>query len=436
MPTKPPETPQPPSWDPYAGNILVQGLNPIPSPTEALQKLICIPRMPSNVATIPCHIRMHYLMDVRELHIPPLIDRQLLQSVDLMVRQGYKTRNPVRADTWALLNGEMRPRIVVQPEALGGSVEGISGVGKTQGCLRSLCALGPQTLHHEKFPRVAGPFIQVVWLSVEVPSSGRSIDFARSLMTAWDEATGGNRFSDWLAKDKISSGMRALYEWRQVAMSHFLGILHLDEVQNFFRLAPLEKRRQLKKDPTHAPELKCVEDEILKWLLSLINTGRIPLLVSGTPDGIGALSKRLATQERINTLGTHAFERLSDPSDSAYFSSFFETLSRYQYVAKPLEFNRDVEREIIDLTGGVQRIIIALWIAAHRTAFERGGDSLEIRDFRQAACTWLAPLAKAVAALKSGDPRALAQYDDIVRSDPDFWKNFWSSVMDNGHEWA
>jgi len=413
--------------DPYGDNILIRQINTIPSPAEALQKLMYLPRMPKDVESIPFHVRTHYLMDILDLHVPPLIERSLLQSVDLMVRQGYRSRDPLRAETWAAVNGEKIHSPVLLPRALAAAVEGISGVGKTQGCLRSLHSLGPQTIVHETFPRVAGSLMQVIWLSVEIPPSGKAADFARSLMTAWDQATGGRRFGEWLAKDKIANGLRALDEWQQVASAHFLGILHLDEVQNLFNLSSLERRAQRKRG-NQAPELAIVEDQVLRWLLSLTNTGQIPLLVSGTPDGIGALSKRLSTLERLTTCGFHAFQPISDPSQPDYFSSFISTLARYQYVAKPLAVDKDVEREIIDLTGGIQRVIIALWIAAHRVAYERNTDALEIQDFRKAATTWLAPLAPAIAALKSQDPRALSLYDDIMRLDSTFWVGFWSKM--------
>jgi len=414
--------------DPYGDNILIRQINPIPSPAEALQKLMYLPRIPKDVESIPFHVRTHYLMDVLDLHIPSLIERSLLQSVDLMVRQGYKSRDPLRAETWAGLYGEKLHNTPLLPRALGAAVEGVSGVGKTQGCLRSLHSLGPQTIVHEKFPRIAGSLMQVVWLSVEIPPSGKAADFARSLMTAWDQATGGRRFDEWLAKDKIANGLRALDEWQQVASAHFLGILHLDEVQNLFKLSSLEMRAQRKRAQAQAPELAIVEDQVLRWLLSLSNTGQIPLLVSGTPDGIGALSKRLSTLERLNTCGFHAFQPISDPSEPDYFGSFLSTLARYQYVAKPLVVNKDVECEIIDLTGGIQRVIVALWIAAHRVAYERNTDTLEIQDFRKAASTWLAPLAPAIAALKSQDPRALSRYDDLMRLDSAFWVGFWSKM--------
>jgi hypothetical protein len=35
--------------------------------------------------------------------------------------------------------------------------------------------------------------------------------------------------------------MRMLNEWLQVASIHFLGVLHLDEIQNFFRIQSLNR---------------------------------------------------------------------------------------------------------------------------------------------------------------------------------------------------
>lgn len=83
---------------------------------------------------------------------------------------------------------------------------------------------------------------------------------------------------------------------------------------------------------------------------------------------------------------------------------------------------------IIDLTGGIQRIIIALWIAAHRVAFTRKSDTLTPADFTKAAATWLAPLAPAISALKSGDPRKMSRYEDLVPRDTAFWEHFWGGT--------
>lgn len=413
--------------DPYAGNILVAGLGSIPAPGDALRHLSYQPPAVGSVATIPTHIRLHYLMGVRDLHIPSLVERQLLQSVDLMVRQSYKLRDPILATTWANISGESRNTGLVLPQAYAAAVEGISGVGKTQACQRSLMHFPRQTIWHESFPQMAGPTYQVVWLSVEVPPSGKSADLARTLMESWDQATSGKRFEHWLAKEKIVDGMTALNEWRQVATGHFLGVLHLDEIQNLFKLSTL-KQRTGRKGSSEAPELAIVEDQLLRWLLYLTNSGQITLLVSGTPDGIGALTKRLSTLERLNTAGYHAFEPFSAAMDASFRKAFLPILAKYQYVAKPIPVDDQLAQLIIELTGGIHRIIIALWIAAHRVAFERSADDLRLEDFNKAAFTWLAPLAPAVAALQSKNETQMGRYEDLVRRDTLFWRKFWNGA--------
>jgi hypothetical protein len=219
-----------------------------------------------------------------------------------------------------------------------------------------------------------------------------------------------------------------LDEWRQVARAHFLGILHLDEVQNFFKLPNLAKRRKKNGSPEDI-ELSIVEDQCLKWILSLTNTWQIPVLLTGTPDGVGALTKRLANIQRFVMGGCCSyrhFERIDDPS---YAKGFVEQLARYQFVATPLVVTSELLDLILLLTAGIPRLIVALWIAAHRVAFERpNGDDLRLEDLKKAADTYLAPVAPAVAALRSKDPRLMARYEDLVRRDDNYWSTFWSSM--------
>jgi hypothetical protein len=103
-------------------------------------------------------------------------------------------------------------------------------------------------------------------------------------------------------------------------------------------------------------------------------------------------------------------------------------LGEYQYVKHRLTVDENLARMIIDLTGGIQRVIIALWVAAHRVAFERKEDKLRLEDFAQAARTWLAPLAPAVAALHSKDAEKMSRYEDLIRRDTAFWAKFWEAM--------
>lgn len=104
--------------------------------------------------------------------------------------------------------------------------------------------------------------------------------------------------------------------------------------------------------------------------------------------------------------------------------SFLPQLARYQYVQKPLPVSNELAEMVIELSGGIPRLIIALWIAAHRVAFERAKDDLRLEDFT----TFLAPIAPAVATLRSKDPMRMARYEDLAVRDDGFWATFWASV--------
>lgn len=407
----------------YAGNILVSRLGSIPAPMDMLRTLIWLPEKPVNMAMVPKHIRAHQLLDVLDFHFPSSIELQLLQTTDLMIRKSYKYRDPRLATTWGAISGEVRRGSGFLAPALAASVEGLSGVGKTQASLRCLRYF-PQIIRHEEFPRLEGGLSQTVWLSVEAPPSGKSSDMARALMTAWKDATQSSRFDHWLGKDKIVDGMRALDEWRQVANSHFLGVLHLDEVQNLFKLGSLKHRRD-RKGAGDVAELSIVEDQLLRWLLHLNNSGQISLLFSGTPDGIGALTRRLSTLERINTCGYHPFDPIVHQPGRPIDGTFLGQLSHYQYVPGRITMDDQLVNLIIELTGGIQRLVIALWVAAHRVAFARSADDLSLEDFTKAASTWLAPIAPAVAALRSGDATRMGRYEDLSVRDTIFWERFW-----------
>ena len=415
------------SLNPYQGNILVDGLGPILSPPDVVEALTHLPPLPPSMDGVPVHVRTHLLLDVLDLHLPPLIERRLQHSVDLMIRRTLNNRAPQRAETWSFISGEAQRRGVSPPAAMAACVEGISGVGKTQGCQRCLSLYREQVIKHDTFPGLVGSHQQVVYQSIEVPPSGTATDLARALMLAWSETTGSSRFHKQVTLEKLH-GQQALMQWRQVAGSHFLALLHLDEVQNFFKLSTLEQRRA-RRQGAEPPELSIVEDLTLRWLMSLTNSGQIALLLSGTPDGIGALTKRLGILARVNTGGYHAFERLAlDVELQGKSSSFLAVLSLYQYVRNPIAMNDKLIRLIFQLTAGVQRIVIALWIAAHRVAFERKADNLCMEDFAVAARTWLAPLQNAVAALNSGDAVKMARFEDLIPRDTAFWTNFWSSA--------
>lgn len=412
--------------DPYAGNILTQPLGPILSREEVIRALEYMPPMPSNVTDIPKHIRLHYLANLRDLHIPSLEGIRVHTTVDLMTRQSYRFRDPKLPKTWQSISGEPSVKMPPIPPASMAMVAGLPGDGKTQAILHCLQTYPSQVIVHDSFPQIAGKQIQVVWLSVDVPASGRMEDLAANLMMAWDRATGGNRFASSLLRKK-RDGIQMLDEFIQVAASHWLGILHFDEIQNFFKISTLERRRKAKAGK-EGMELSIIEDACLKGVLNFSNRWQIPMLFSGTPDGVGALTKRFATSQRLSGEGYHPIPSFTSGQDPTFEAIFFPRLCEYQFVKVPLQPSVAFRNLIFELSGGIRRIIIMLWVAAHRVAFERKADDLRLSDFETASRTYLALLGPAIAALRSDDPLRMARYEDLMPRDDDFWTSFWTGM--------
>lgn len=417
-------------YDPYVGNILVERLGPILSEEQVIAALVCLPTPPRFIRAQPFETRMHDLATFRDLFIPRREQVFLQQTTDIMLRQGYRQRNPLVPKTWQKISGQTLPSVQRPNMAL---LIGHSGTGKTQTTQRILRLYGQQIIEHENFPNLVGGLRQVVWLSVDAPANGKLSELAGNLMFAWDalmETHAGplaRRFSETLAL-KSRKGPQMFDEWRQVAGAHFLGLLHIDEIQNFFKIEKLEQRRR--KDGTYRPpELRIIEDQTLKMILSLSNTWGIPILLSGTPDALLAIQKRVSNLQRLVDGGFHRLEPYK-PSPDPEFQMFVQILLRYQFVQQTLDASDALYATLHRLTAGVPRLLVALWVAAHRVVFEKKRDQLEVDDFQRAYDRYFKPLHGAIEALLSGNPVMMSRYEDLL-PDEDPLEHIWKNISES-----
>lgn len=400
-------------------NILVSGLRPMLSREDATAALTYLPPLPRDVGQMEKKYRILHLMALKELHLPSPEEIRLFDTVDLLTMDSLRIQNPSPAK-WASATREYGHRPL--PAAYSAAVGGHSGTGKSASMLHILHTQ-KQTVVHPSFPMAARPVVQIVWLSIQVPASGLAADVAAALMRETDRVAGTDRFSATLSRglSKIR-GMALLQEWEDAIKGTFLAIVHFDEIQNLFKLNTLAKRRSKStQDDTH--HLAVVEDKCLRWYLNFMN-GPVATISSGTPDGIAALTSRFATTQRFVSGGYHRFnpfEKVEEP----YYQQFIRTLWEYQYVATPLPYSDALAALILELSGGIMRIIIALWFAAHRVALARKNDLLKESDFRKAASTYLAPLQPAIEAIRSRDPQKYRQFSDMLNGDHEFWAAFW-----------
>jgi hypothetical protein len=410
--------------DPYAGNVLVHGMGPILTTKDILRRLTVIPAMPSSIAGMPMEVRLHWLANLQsDFHIPSMIEAELALSIDLAIRQGYRYRDPRLPNAWELIAEDVQPLRRVPDVARIVAVVGISGTGKTQAVRRCLQLYPGQVIRHAQFPGYAGEVDQCLWQSLDIPSSGRTSSMGAMLMQTWDETMGSERFVDDLERAIRGQDDRPFLKWRGVAKAHFLGVLHFDEIQNLFKLETFQVRKKTKDGHVG---LRLIEDQCVKYLLGLSNAQSIPLILSGTPDGLAAVGSRLANAQRFAATGTHIFQPFSGPKDRVFRERFLNHLGAFQYVKDPLPVDDDLAATLFKLTGGIQRLIVALWYSAHRVAFGRGKDCLKLEHFEIAAGTLMAPVMPAVRALLDIDVSAMRQYEDLLPKDPTFWPSLWA----------
>lgn len=97
-------------------------------------------------------------------------------------------------------------------------IDGHSGTGKTESILRAL-DLGPcQVIEHPSFPKLNGKHQQLVWLSIDVPSSGRADDLAANLMSSFDTAM-EKHVAGW--QNRFTSSLGNTCSCNAQSFSHF-----------------------------------------------------------------------------------------------------------------------------------------------------------------------------------------------------------------------
>lgn len=402
---------RPPTLDRYRDNILIEACGSILSREETAKCLLHLPPRPSqNDLALPPHFLAHAPQALRSMHIPTAAGLDLAQSIDIMIREGYVDRCPSAATTWQRIYDVPR---LVNPNALvspGATVVGPSGTGKSSAIQRAL-NLRPQLVVHDRFPHLAGPVRQLIWLKIDVPSSGALKDLVRSFAHAADRVLGTD-YEDRLGKGRDSADSMAR-RWLTLISSHFLGVLVLDELQNLFKIETKAARRERPADRGR-PLLRIKDDDALKFILTVMNGSRIPVLACSTPDGIQAIGTRTAALQRLVTNGRHYIAHAKTPDDEFFRKMFFPKLTGYQWLPERLPDTPDVRATFHRLSGGIARIGVTLWTQANQRAIMRGARGLTLDDLHFTGLDTLAPLQPAIQALLSEDPNRLMLYEDLL----------------------
>lgn len=401
--------------DAYRGNPLIAACGDILDEKELALRISRYPNVPQNMNDIPFELRRHMTPSLRQLHIASPEGLRIAHTIDVTLRQGYAARKPGTSSFFEAFY--RNPPINSQQSAA--AVVGISGSGKTA-AIEAPLSLYPVYVDHEKMPGYVSGFRQLIWIKIDAPETGKLVDLASNLMVATDIALNSEYFKHALKKDH-KSGPDMFREWLGIAQKHALGLVVIEEIQNLFKLTPLKERRKHKNVDKDKFELRIVEDQTLKLLLTITNTWRIPIMIAGTHDGLAAFKMRFSTSQRLSADGYHEIHPPLNADDKVFSKTIFPTLAKYQWVSNKLPCSDSFRHLVFDLSLGIPRIYINLWISAHRVCFDRKEDALTLEHFKDAFDKYMQPLIPALDALRSNDPYRIARYEDLYPRGEDFW---------------
>lgn len=385
----------------HRDNPFVAALPPLMSDQEVIASLSEEPYFDEGERTYPDHQRRACIMRLSRHYFKPL-GRHLTLEARLahLVREGYDGRNISDGSYYHHLR-DNHERVIqrnlaaaanpARSTATAMSLIGCSGVGKTETVSRILSRYPQIVEHREPFN-----FQQVVWLKLECPHMGSARQLCLDFFDSMDALLGTKYFRQFHRGnlDLLSSQMG------RVATQHGLGLLVIDELQQL-RSGKGKDRQQL-----------------LNFLLALINKIGVPMLLVGTLAATPLLNDTVRNARRASGLGSLIWERLDRRDGWDYFIT---DMWRFQWTRQPTELTPEIIDCLYAETQGILDLAVKLFILAQFFAIQlaaqkpqtHGNERLSVGLLRHVAKENFKLLEPMLTALKRNDHDAIAAYDDL-----------------------
>lgn len=382
----------------FKNNPLIEALPPIPSNDDWFKILVNPVSIDESERGMPAHLCSHFILRLQDFYQPLPRHLDLATRIDQIIRKGYVGRNPDSPERAEILQKlyETGQKDVVQDVIYTDyqpistiSLIGASGVGKSTTTERVLGRY-PQTLYHQEYG-----LHQIVWMKLDCPPDGSIKQLAMSFITELDRILQ----TDFHTKLPSKIGVdEILQEVKHLAVTYSLGILVIDEIQNL----------SVKKSGGR--------ETMMNFFQELTNTLRVPIMLMGTMKAMRVLQLDFRVARRNTATGSFAWEPMK--RDAAW-SFFLESLWQYQWLKEPIPLTPELEDLLFSETQGIVAVLSTVFMMAQLRALRTGEKKLSEGLFKRVMKKDMAPIRPMLTALRSGDPRRIEKFDDIVPFDID-----------------
>lgn len=384
----------------YIGNPLIEALPPILSKEEAFEQLSFLPMYHQSERLLSNHHRYHSLLRLSRFYQPINQTLNLEQRFSGFIRYGYVSRNPLQKKHVQVLN-ELHNRLEnnenlglppdLRSSASSFTLMGFSGIGKTSAIERIL-SLYPQVILHQE------PInsIQIVWLKLNCPHDGSLKTLCMDFFQKIDLLIGTNYYEKY--GKRINSVSSMVTRMGQVARLHFIGTVIIDEIQHLLAASGV------------------ASEMMMNYFVTLVNEIGVPVMFIGTMKAKVLLQKDFRQARRSSGQGDMVWQQMEKGDDwEVLISSMWD----YQWTKEQTELTTKLLDVVYEESQGIVDIAVKLYILAQAKAIDSGLEIITTQLIQKAAKEDLQMLQPMLSALKSGNQREIAKYEDIIPMDID-----------------
>lgn len=402
----------------YSGNPLIEALPPIFSYEQTEELLHNYPEFNEKERELDERYRYHCVQRMFTYFQPLDIHFDVEQRISRIIRQGYISRNPFNPENTADMqqiyrmiregNYEFKNHMLSRPSATGITIIGTSGVGKST-CVEKILSLYPQIIVHSKYKGKSFCHYQLSWLKLDCPFDGSVKGLCNNFFLAFDRLLGDNTYDKYANGRNISTNTM-MPIMAQLARNHSLGMLVIDEIQHL----------SLAKSGG--------SEKMLNFFVNLVNTIGVPVILIGTTKAMSILQSEFRQARRGSGQGDLIWERMKN---DAYWELLLEGMWKYQWTRHKAELTKELKDIIYFESQGIVDIAVKVFILAQMRAIATEKEVISKKIIEQVARENLRLVKPMLDALKSGDLKKIALYEDIKPIDIGQYINEYKKMLNS-----
>lgn len=362
------------------------------------------------------NIKYHIIKRIKNYYQPLSNHLRIEHVLSCMIRRSYIARNPnskeyllrlrliletieEEEDSKLKLNAEVCERLsaklseipqTCRSTAESSSIIGISGIGKST-AIEKLLLMYPQVIMHHEYKGNPLTRTQITWIKIDCPYDGSLKTLCKMFFKALDDILLTTNYFRRYGDNRNSTATMMIH-MSHLACIYSVGVLVIDEMQHLI-------------NPKNKP------DDVLNFLVTLVNMIGISIIQIGTPKVTGVITKGLREVRRAEEAGSIFWDRMKEDDE---WDFFLGNLWDCQWLKNKTLLKPEIKRLMYEKTQGITSIAITLFILTQAQAIFTEEERITEKLIEDVAKNQLKLTNKVINAIRNSSIDEMANYEDIT----------------------